>query len=209
MQTWETHFKGVLQVRETWPNETDLELCTDINQGLFTIEEVEKALKELKNWKACSPDQIYNEHLKDTTPTLKGVWTNLFNECLKREDSGRLAARHSESLYEGKGDVSDPNVYRGIALECTAFKLLSSILTKRLNMMTENTLPNVTNKCMFRTVDSGVCVVSITLSARNTVDPVDGRVACHQGKKVYYVLQWRGILLWLHNARLQLITTVP
>jgi hypothetical protein len=68
--TWETHFRGVLQARETRPNETDLEVCTDINQELFTIE-VEKAVKELKNRKACGPDQIYNEYLKDTTTTLK------------------------------------------------------------------------------------------------------------------------------------------
>jgi hypothetical protein len=58
MQTWETHFRGVLQARETRPNETDLKLCTDIKQELFTIE-VEKALKELKNGKACGPDHIY------------------------------------------------------------------------------------------------------------------------------------------------------
>jgi hypothetical protein len=81
--------------------------------------------------------------LKDTTPTLKGVWTNLFNECLKQEkipDAWQLATL--KVLYKGKGEVSDPNAYRGIALECTAFKLLSSILKKRLYMMTENTLPD-------------------------------------------------------------------
>jgi hypothetical protein len=39
----------------------------------------------LKNRKECGPDEIYNEHLKDTTPTLKGVWTTLFNENVKQE----------------------------------------------------------------------------------------------------------------------------
>jgi hypothetical protein len=124
MQTWETHFKGVLQVRETRPNETHLELCTDINQELFTIE-VEKAFKELKNRKTCGPGQIYNEHFKDTTPALKGVWTNLFNECLKQgkiPDAWQLATL--EVPYKEKGEVSDPKAYRRIALECTAFKLV-------------------------------------------------------------------------------------
>jgi hypothetical protein len=91
--------------------------------------------------KACGPDQIYNEHLKDTSPTLKGVWTNLFNECLKQGKipaAWRLATL--KVLHKGKGKVSDPHAYSGIAPECTAVKLLSSILTKRLYMMTENAL---------------------------------------------------------------------
>jgi hypothetical protein len=84
-----------------------------------------------------------NEHLKDISQTLKGVWTNLFSECLKPDKIPavwRLATL--KVLYKGKGEVSDPHAYRGIALECTAFKLLSSILTKRLYMMTETALPD-------------------------------------------------------------------
>jgi hypothetical protein len=51
-----------------------------------------------------------------------------------------VEARHSESSIQRKSKVSDPHAYRGIGLECTAFKLLSSILKKRLYMMAENAL---------------------------------------------------------------------
>jgi hypothetical protein len=67
---------------------------------------------------------------------LKGEWTNLFNECLKQ---GKIPAAWRlatvKVLYKGKDEASDPH-----ALECTAFKLLSSILMKRFCVMTENRL---------------------------------------------------------------------
>lgn len=142
MLTWETHFKEVLQARETRPNEMLPPLNDDVSKELFTVEEVEKAFKELKTRKACGPDQIFNEHLQCTVPYWKEAWTNLFNECLKQ---GRIPQgwRHAtlKVLYKGKGEASDPNAYRGIALECTAFKILSSLLTKRLGKETDNALP--------------------------------------------------------------------
>ena len=44
-------------------------------------------------------------------------------------------------LYKGKGDTTSPNSYRGIALEPTALKLLTRILTKRLAEKLEPLLP--------------------------------------------------------------------
>lgn len=44
-------------------------------------------------------------------------------------------------LYKGKGDAGNPNSYRGIALECTAFKILTSLLTKRLQNITRWAIP--------------------------------------------------------------------
>ena len=44
-------------------------------------------------------------------------------------------------LYKGKGNTNDPNAYRGIALECAAFKLLTSLLTKRLYKQMVDNIP--------------------------------------------------------------------
>ena len=44
-------------------------------------------------------------------------------------------------LYKGKGDTNDPNSYRGIALECTAFKILTGLLTNRLYDMVQREIP--------------------------------------------------------------------
>ena len=72
-----------------------------------------------------------NEYLKDTAPFLKGIWTRLLNECLKQGDIPKCWRQATvKVLYKGKGNTNDPNAYRGIALECAAFKLLTSLLTK-------------------------------------------------------------------------------
>ena len=44
-------------------------------------------------------------------------------------------------LYKGKGDPSDPNSYRGIALENTLFKVLTKILTRRLDRLVDSMIP--------------------------------------------------------------------
>ena len=40
-------------------------------------------------------------------------------------------------LYKGKGKVDDPNAYRGFALECALFKIMTKILTERLTDLTD------------------------------------------------------------------------
>jgi hypothetical protein len=45
-------------------------------------------------------------------------------------------------FYKGKGDINDTNKYQGISLECSPFKVLERLLTKRLQTITENVLPD-------------------------------------------------------------------
>ena len=42
-------------------------------------------------------------------------------------------------LYKSK--VDDPNAYRGIALECALFKIMTKILTERLTDLTDHHIP--------------------------------------------------------------------
>ncbi|KAJ4425398.1 hypothetical protein ANN_28013 [Periplaneta americana] len=44
-------------------------------------------------------------------------------------------------IYKEKGDVGDMNAHKGIALECTAFKVFSKLFTKKLTELTDNTIP--------------------------------------------------------------------
>ena len=140
IREWETHFREVLQAKETRPTPENIEIKTAPH--LFTVQEVERAIQDTKNNKACGPDGIYYEFLKATTHTLKEHWTALFNECLKRGTIPEIW-RHAtlKVLYKGKGDAGNPNSYRGIALECTAFKILTSLLTKRLQKTTSWAIP--------------------------------------------------------------------
>ena len=71
-----------------------------------------------------------NEHLKAALPQLQDAWTSLINEFLRKgsiPDGWRGST--VKILYKGKDKVDDPNAYRGIALECALFKIMTKILT--------------------------------------------------------------------------------
>lgn len=69
IKEWETHFREVLQAKETRPIPDDLEINTAPH--LFTVQEVAKEIQDTKNNKACGPDGIFYEFLKTTIHTLK------------------------------------------------------------------------------------------------------------------------------------------
>lgn len=141
INTWEEHFKKVLQAKDTRPENTEGVDDTEVTHP-FSAEEVQKQIANTKTKEACGPDGIFFEHLKETAHILANTWTELFNECLRQgniPNKWRLATL--KVLYKGKGDTRDPNSYRGIALECTALKILTSLLTKRLSEMTEHVIP--------------------------------------------------------------------
>ena len=132
------HFNEVLKDRETRPIPEPSEACIIP----FTTDEVMQALITVKPNKACGPDMLYNEHLKDTAEHLKTVWTAFYNKCLEEgqiPENWRLATL--KVLYKGKGNASDPHSYRDIALECCPFKVLTCLLIKTLYKLTESTIP--------------------------------------------------------------------
>jgi hypothetical protein len=45
-------------------------------------------------------------------------------------------------LYKGKGDPSTPDAYRGVALEQTAFKMLTKLIAGRICPLLEEHLPD-------------------------------------------------------------------
>ncbi len=101
----------------------------------FTMAELDKALSELKRDKAPGPNGIGNDVLLALAKLDDGrlFFLNLFNACF---ESGAFPDpwRTSEIfvLYKGKGDVLDPNSYRGIALLDSCFKLYERLLYHRL-----------------------------------------------------------------------------
>ena len=48
-------------------------------------------------------------------------------------------------IHKGKGDTSNQDSYRGIALENSAFKIFSKILTKQITTMVDKYIP----ECQF------------------------------------------------------------
>ena len=93
--TWATiscHFKTILSSVDSTPKGTPtarsdlpedmLEWREEIDSD-FTVREVHEILMTLSNGKACGPDFIYNEHLRQAQ-ALTPLWTDLYNLCLER-----------------------------------------------------------------------------------------------------------------------------
>ena len=76
----------------------DTDLCTAIQADLnkpFTLEELSKSIKSLKNNKSSGPDQICNEQIKATFEIMKNFYLKLFNGIL---DSGIFPDSWAEGL---------------------------------------------------------------------------------------------------------------
>src|SRR5690606_135029 len=80
--------------------------------------------------------------LRDSAHILMTYWNFLFNTCLETgniPDDWKLSML--KVLYKGKGEMTDPNAYRGIALESTIFKLFTKCVAKRVYAHVEHLIP--------------------------------------------------------------------
>ena len=125
---------------------SDNNLCTaiqDLNKP-FTLEELSKSIKSLKNNKATGPDQICNEQIKATFETMKNFYLKLFNGIF---DSGIFPDSWAEGLivpiYKKKGNKDDPNNYRGITLLSCLGKYFTSILNSRFEKVSNKLISNI------------------------------------------------------------------
>ena len=94
---------------------------------------MKKPVKRLKNGKAFGEDKILNEMIKAFSETHMGVLTKIFNIFLQ---SGHMSHEWVigiiKPIYKNKGDINDPDDYRGIKLLRCFGKLFTSILNDRL-----------------------------------------------------------------------------
>jgi exonuclease III len=104
----------------------------------ISASELFSALKGLKTNKACGPDRIINELLKTACPVLIDHMLHLCNSILHASvfpDTWRLS--FLTPIFK-KGDVSDPNNYRGIAISSCLCKLFLTVINTRLCVHFEN-----------------------------------------------------------------------
>jgi hypothetical protein len=106
----------------------------------FTVEEIRRSIRLLKNNKASSSfDDVLNEYLKYAPDNMYEIFCYLFNIIL---DSGIFPEVWSKGIilpiYKNKGDVSDPDNYRGITILSCFGKLFTNVLNTRLNNFLEN-----------------------------------------------------------------------
>ena len=179
IQKWEEHFREILNAGKK--DQAFPSVATDVtsrNSIKITPEEIRDTIWKTKKTKAPGLDNVCNEHLKDTADTLIPFWTELFSKCIQTgEIPNEWRTAKMKVLYKGKGDPENPNSYRGIALENSAFKIFMKILTSRLEEPTENQIP----ECQF-----GFRRNKVTLQAvKFVVDEIEEALRGITGKPKY------------------------
>lgn len=107
-----------------------------------TLEEIENAVKLLKNGKAPGPDSLPAEIFKHGGRQLRAKLHTLFQKIWKEETVPKDFRDASVvNIYKRKGDRADCTNYRGISLLCAAGKILARIITTRLQTALEALLP--------------------------------------------------------------------
>ena len=100
----------------------------------ITREEIENAMKSLKNNKSSGDDYILNEYIKHSFESVSDVYVKLFNIIF---DSGLIPEQwlygNIIPVYKNKGDIHDPKMFMLITILSCFGKLFTSILNFRLN----------------------------------------------------------------------------
>ncbi|KAK0424256.1 hypothetical protein QR680_008579 [Steinernema hermaphroditum] len=112
------------------------EECPDL-----LISEVGEALKTMRNGTAPGIDKITVEMLKTGSHVLLPWLTKLFNMCLRTCSIPQKMADSSTILLHKKGDPLELKNYRPISLLSAIYKLLTKVLTKRIERILDAAQP--------------------------------------------------------------------
>ena len=140
MADFEKHFKHLNQEdnQNEIPNHnfdpSDIDPATIQEFNLdFTLEEILKNIKSLKNNKSEGLDFVKNEYIKNCPISVVELIVNLFNLILR---TGHVPHDWSIGLivpiFKKKGSKFDPNNYRGITLLSCLGKLFTLCINSRL-----------------------------------------------------------------------------
>ena len=123
-------FYSTLYADDTEPTTIDSTEKIDVPDVLPT--EVQQALRSLKNGKAAGPDGITGELLKSCGDETCKTLADLFTRCLKQRSIPTSWKNAKVIILYKKGDQEDLQNYRPISLLSIIYKLLTKIITKRL-----------------------------------------------------------------------------
>ena len=138
---WREHFQGIFN--RPVPPEEDIPPAVEdleIDKGRIRLEEVVKAIEQLKNYKAPGEDGLFPEMFKVEEDGLAFVLKKLFSEIWV---TGIVPTKWKNGViirFPKKGDLSDCSNWRGITLSPVALKFFSRILLNRLEPVIDNVL---------------------------------------------------------------------
>ena len=117
---------------------------------LITADEVNGALKRLNKKSSPGPDKISGAHLSAGIDLLMPALIILFNNMFSSAKQPSLFSSNFLKAIFKKGDPSDPDNYRGIAIGSMLAKLFDLILLQRLEKRICNTHPLSSNQIGFK-----------------------------------------------------------
>ena len=98
----------------------------------ITIDEMKEALYKLKNNKSAGPDNILSEYLRIFGESFGNILLKLIRALFARHlYPPQWNTNYLRPIYK-KGNVDDPDNYRGLAVGSSFAKLFSQIMLKRL-----------------------------------------------------------------------------
>jgi hypothetical protein len=136
LATWQNHLKNLQNITtlHTEPSAVpELMIRDEILDSPIELPEIYAALRKMKPKKCPGQDGITNEFLTNLPTAAILKIQEVFNDVLtNRTWSDDWTYSDIKMLFK-KGNPEDPQNYRPIALENCSFKLLTSILSQRLN----------------------------------------------------------------------------
>ena len=133
---WKEHFSNILNSSKDSSSKEFVEnTLRDRNLYFerFTVSEVIEAIKSMKNGKSCGVDNIYSEHFKYACDKVPVVLTILFNTMVIHGHipMSLLDTVLTPILKDKKGNVSDVDNYRPIAVTCVVSKVFELLILER------------------------------------------------------------------------------
>eukprot|EP00745_Piridium_sociabile_P004303 TRINITY_DN1254_c0_g1_i4.p1 TRINITY_DN1254_c0_g1~~TRINITY_DN1254_c0_g1_i4.p1 ORF type:complete len:981 (+),score=112.61 TRINITY_DN1254_c0_g1_i4:2532-5474(+) len=155
LKQWFEHFRNIFSSSDAMiENESnDLE-AGDLEEPLFNDPisrgEIVDSIQNLKSGKSPGPDKILGEMLKHSSPLVVDFLVVLFNKLF---DEGIFPLDWAKSIIiplHKKGDINNPDNYRGVALTSVLGKVYTNILKRRLTKWAEREEKIIEEQAGFR-----------------------------------------------------------
>ena len=134
-EMWKTHYSTLLNSSSNDGTEKVKSLMNqcNIDENLFTVDEVSKAIKDLKLNKSCGIDTLAAEHFRYASENIYVLLQLCFNSMLIHGHVPRIFCNTIlvPIIKDKKGSITDANNYRPIALTTIASKIFEKALLLR------------------------------------------------------------------------------
>ena len=122
-----------LQRQEAPDPEPIYDTEAEVKQDSVTKEELNEAISRLKNNKTPGPNGVTSELIKLLDEEARGKLLELLNRCWEEEELFDDMNQAEWAVIYKKGKTEQPENYRPIALLNIGYKLMASMIQKRLS----------------------------------------------------------------------------